>query len=203
MDLILHHSFVSRIARAVRSCAPFRRNAAILALALFAMAGNSNAGERVSIEAGVGNFVDVIGIGIASEEWKRWSVGQDWSLSLHGLGRISFWRGRAEHSENEHLVDLGAAPVLRLEGSSARAFTPYLEASIGLNLLSQTRINESRHFSTAFQFGEFLGVGATFGANQRYDVALRVEHVSNGGIKDPNDGLTYGALVFQYKFGNL
>ena len=116
---------------------------------------------------------------------------------------LFFWRARAEHSRDKHLVDLGAAPVPRLEGSSARAFTPYLEASVGLNLLSQTRINESRHFSTAFQFGEFLGLGATFGANRRYDVALRVEHVSNSGIKEPNDGLTYSALGFQYQFGNL
>src|SRR5258708_32387680 len=98
MDLIPHRSFVSRIARAVRSCAPFRWNAVILALALFAMAGNSNAMERVAIETGVGNFVDVLGIGVNSEDWNRWTVDRDWSLSLHGLGRISFWRGRAEHS---------------------------------------------------------------------------------------------------------
>jgi hypothetical protein len=153
------------------------------------------------VETGVGNFVDVIGIGVDSAEWKRWSVGQDRSLSLYGLGRISFWRGRAGHSQDEHMVDLGAAPVLRLEGNSGREFTPYLEASVGLNLLSQTRINESRQFSTAFQFGEFLGLGTTFGENRRYDVALRVEHVSNGGIKKPNDGLTYGALVLHYRFG--
>jgi lipid A 3-O-deacylase len=79
-------------------------------------------------------------------------------------------------------------------------FAPYLEASVGLHLLSHTQINETRQFSTAFQFGEFLGAGVAFGDNYRYDIALRIQHVSNGGIKNPNDGLTYGALVFQYRF---
>jgi lipid A 3-O-deacylase len=187
----------------IRRCALWRAAALwawiIVGSVLYATPGYCQ--DRVAVETGVGNFVDVVGIGVDSAEWKRWSVGQDWSLSLYGLGRVSFWRGRADHSRDEHMVDIGAAPVLHLEESSAREFTPYLEASVGLNLLSQTRINESRQFSTAFQFGEFLGLGATFGEKRRYDVALRVEHVSNGGIKKPNDGLTYGALVFQYRIG--
>jgi hypothetical protein len=27
-----------------------------------------------------------------------------------------------------------------------------------------------------------------------------VQHVSNGGIRNPNDGLTYGSVMFGYNF---
>jgi len=183
-----------------RWCTPVQCAGLLLAVVLLAVPDNSAAMGRIAVEAGVGNYVDVVGVGIGSEDWKQWSPGQDWSLSLYGLARASFWRGHDHH--NEDVVDLSAAPVLRLERISAGTFAPYVEASIGLHLLSHTRINETRQFSTAFQFGEFLGVGVTFGDNRRYDVALHVQHVSNGGIKNPNDGLTYGAVVFQYRFGN-
>jgi hypothetical protein len=123
------------------------------------------------------------------------------------LVRVAVWRGasvllgRRRPAQRERKgVDVSAAPVLHFESDARRAFFPYREASVGLHLLSDTRINEERQFSTAFQFGEFLGVGAKFGENRQYDVAVRIEHVSNGGIKKPNDGLTYAALVIQYQF---
>jgi len=172
----------------------------LLAAALLASAGESNA-MRVGIQAGVGNYVDILGVGIGSEDWNQWSAGENWALSVYGVAGASYWQGN-HHGQNADLVDLSAAPVLRLERNSSGKVAPYIEASIGLHLLSHTRINETRQFSTAFQFGEFLGVGMTFGEERRYDVALRVEHVSNGGIKNPNDGLTFGAVVFQYRFGN-
>jgi len=159
--------------------------------------------ERISAELGMGNYVDVVGVGVGTSDLGRWSVGEDWFLSVYGVGKIAYWRGDSHHSGNDDLLDLSGAPVLRLERSGTWAFEPYLEASIGLHLLSHTRINEDRQFSTGFQFGEFLGFGVTFGEAHRYDLSLRVQHVSNGGIRNPNDGLTYGALVLQYRFGQV
>ena len=167
----------------------------LFGLALWATAEELRA-QRVEVDAGVGNYVDVVGVGIGTDDWKRWSIGGNWSISLYAMAWVSYWRGNAAHD----LVDLSVAPVLRLEDRMRSTFAPYLEASVGLHLLSHTQINETRQFSTAFQFGEFLGAGVAFGDHYRYDIALRIQHVSNGGIKNPNDGLTYGALVFQYRF---
>ena len=88
--------------------------------------------------------------------------------------------------------------MARLEYSAGGSLIPYIEVSIGLNLLSQTQINEDRDFSTGLQFGEFLGAGVSFGGRHQFDIGLRLQHVSNGGIKNPNDGLTYGAPVIRY-----
>lgn len=52
----------------------------------------------------------------------------------------------------------------------------------------------------AFQFGEFVGVGALYGRRNEFQLGARLQHVSNGGIKRPNDGLTYGMLALNYRF---
>ena len=64
--------------------------------------------------------------------------------------------------------------MFRLDRGLASGVAPYPEASVGVNLLSSTRINDDREFSTAFQFGEFLGAGVAFGARRQYDLGLRV-----------------------------
>jgi len=193
----------TRLNPAPPSISQLARRPALLLLTrllLFGLAYCATVGElhaqRIEVDAGVGNYVDIVGVGFGTDDLKRWSIGGNWSISLYAMAWGAYWRGNAEHD----LADLSVAPVVRLENRMGSAFAPYLEASIGLHLLSHTQINEIRQFSTAFQFGEFLGAGVAFGNNYRYNIALRVQHVSNGGIKNPNDGLTYGALVFQYQF---
>jgi hypothetical protein len=41
--------------------------------------------------------------------------------------------------------------------------------------------------------------GVSFGGRHQSDIGLGVQHVSNGGIKNPNDGLTHGALMIRYR----
>ena len=94
---------------------------------------------------------------------------------------------------------MSAYPVLRLDRYAGAACTSYVEAAVGAHLLSRTRIND-RRFSTAFQFGEFAGAGCALDERRQFDVAVRVQHVSNGSIKKPYPGFTYGSIVFQYKF---
>ena len=65
----------------------------------------------------------------------------------------------------------------------------------GRSLLSTTRINNDRIFSTALQLGEVLAVGVAFGHNNAYEVRLFGQHVSDGGIKLPNWGLTYPGIA--------
>ena len=108
------------------------------------------------------------------------------------MGSIANWRAR-EHTEHKELWDFGIAPVLRLQRST-EGTVPYLEASLGVHLLSKRHINGNREFSTAFQFGEFVGAGLLFGARQNVGLGLRLQHVSNGGIKNPNPGLSFASV---------
>jgi hypothetical protein len=65
----------------------------------------------------------------------------------------------------ESTADLGITPVFRVARGAL-----YLEAAIGLHLV-QRRISASRVFSTAFQFGDHVGIGWHSG---RWDFAARL-----------------------------
>ena len=77
---------------------------------------------------------------------------------------------------------------------------PYVEAAIGFHLLSDQRVNFRRRFSTSFQYGDHLGVGARFGGRQRWDASFRLQHLSNGGLARPNPGINFVQLRLQYHF---
>ena len=55
-------------------------------------------------------------------------------------------------------------------------------------------------FSSNFQFGDHVAGGVRFGDKGQYDVQLRLQHLSNGGIKHPNPGINFAILGFQYHF---
>ena len=74
-----------------------------------------------------------------------------------------------------------------------------VEGGIGIHLLFHTRIDE-RGLSTAFQIGEFVGTGLNFGDHGEYGVGVRIPHISNGCIKQPNDGATFGEVRISYRW---
>ena len=50
-----------------------------------------------------------------------------------------------------------------------------------------------------FNFGDHLAVGRSFGVQREHELALRVQHFSNGGIKEPNPGETFLQLRYVYR----
>jgi hypothetical protein len=170
---------------------------ALAALALYAASGWAQFLTRFSVEAGAGNYVDVAGVGVGTADLVQGTLGENWSWSVFGLARAAYWRGNG--AENRELADLSVAPVAHLERRMSSKVALYVDGSVGFHLLSHTKVNEGREFSTAFQFGEFIELGFAFGPGHRYNVGLRLQHVSNGGIRNPNDGLSYGTVVFQYR----
>ena len=62
--------------------------------------------------------------------------------------------------------------------------------------ITATRINNDRQFGISFQFGEIGAVGVAFGENNRYELKLFVQHVSNGNINRENWGQTTPGITF-------
>src|SRR5689334_12589688 len=93
-----------------------------------------------------------------------WRAGVQWDWSRkHPLGPHLQWGGYWEASGGQwtngvRVTDLGFAPVFRLERSEG-GFVPYLEAAIGLHLLSQVHLSAHRTSGTHFQFGDHAGLG--------------------------------------------
>jgi hypothetical protein len=62
------------------------------------------------------------------------------------------------------------------------------------------RAVQQRHnrLSTHFQFGDHIATGYVFDNN--WEVALKLQHFSNGGYKKPNTGINYIEVKAAYHF---
>jgi hypothetical protein len=163
-----------------------------------ALAQPALAVDTVFASIGGDRHIAVFDVGIGWAPWWSMPLEDDRQLSLRGIGSISYWVAPDNH-DHHSLFAFGAYPILRLDLKPMGAIVPYIEAAIGINALTHTWI-ENRRMSTAFQFGEFVGVGISFGDKRQFDLGARYQHVSNADIKRPNDGLTYASIVFQYRF---
>ena len=159
--------------------------------------GTAGAIDGVAVELGRGDGTDMARIAVQSDWQKRWFQGTNWHLGGYwdlGLGQ---WHRDAAAGQNENITEVGLTPVFRLQQNDKRG--AYAEAGIGLHLLSRTSVGDKR-FSTAFQFGDHVGVGYRFGAKGAYDVSYRYQHLSNAGIKQPNNGINFNQIRLQYHF---
>mgnify|MGYP000974007303 CR=1 FL=1 len=123
--------------------------------------------------------------------------GDAWRLRLRHEGVLAAWHV----PQARDVVELGYSPVLRLERplADSRA-TFFVEGSIGARLLSHTRVGPDHDMSTAFQFSDELRAGWTWGDQGRHTAGLRLQHLSNLGIKEPNPGINFWQLYYRYRF---
>lgn len=91
------------------------------------------------------------------------------------------------------------APTLRLR--LAESFSRwFVEGGIGISYSDVLYQRNNRKFSTRFNFVNHLGFGASLGNSRNQEIVLRVQHVSNGGIKSPNPGENNVQLRYAYAF---
>ncbi|WP_025916337.1 acyloxyacyl hydrolase [Herminiimonas sp. CN] len=157
------------------------------------MQTSSYAVDSASFEVATGNKTQIVRIG-AQWNWadKWWQsnnshIGGYWDLTL------AQWRGTRYQNRpdaTQNITDIGITPVFRFQHDSKTG--PYAEAGIGAHLLSHAYDNNGRSFSTAFQFGDHIGIGYVF--SNKLDLGLKVQHFSNGGIKHPNSGANFAVL---------
>src|SRR5690349_22221760 len=145
-----------------------------------------------------GAFVAIYGGGVSWDLKERPAARDESGLGIRLDAQVSYWLGKGQPTPNDHVWDFSATPVFRWTFAKPDSPRLFVEGGLGVHLLSATRINNDRIFSTAFQFGEMLGVGTAFGPRNAYEVRLFVQHVSNGRIKLPNWGLTYPGITFSY-----
>jgi lipid A 3-O-deacylase len=164
---------------------------------LWALAAPSHAIDGVSVEGGRGDGTDMFRVGVQWDWNKRWMQGQQWHLGGYWDLAAGYWHRSSLPGFNEDLFDVGLTPVFRIQRNDLRG--PYLEAGIGFHFLSRTSLGDKR-FSTSFQFGDHIGAGLRFGAKGQYDFGYRFQHLSNAGIKRPNNGINFHQVRFQYHY---
>ncbi|MFD1709388.1 acyloxyacyl hydrolase [Ottowia sp. GY511] len=169
------------------------------ALGLGAMSSQA-AGPDWTLVGGASDESSVKQVGVIAG-WTRpeplWQ-GDTWRLRLrHEAVAIGWHVPRARD-----LIEVGYSPVFRLErplsGGGGRSF--FFEGAIGVRLLSHTRVSQEHRMSTAFQFADMLGLGMQWGREGQSTLGLRVQHLSNLGIKKPNPGINFLQLYYTHRF---
>ncbi|KQV91750.1 hypothetical protein ASC87_06665 [Rhizobacter sp. Root1221] len=188
---------------------PLSRHALAAALSLLLLPVAAQAGDtgsrwaptRVFVQLGVAEHASAAVVG-AVWDWS-WQRDVGWGR-LTGYWDISFGRwasDSADRTTSSHawVTQLGITPVVRLY---PRGPGPgwYLEGGIGANVLLPIYRTEDKRFSTSFNFGDHLALGRTFGDRGEHDVAVRFQHFSNAGIKEPNPGEDFLQLRYSHRF---
>lgn len=149
--------------------------------------------------------------GFADSDTKTLTVGLMWPWARHwplfdgrlggywevGVGQ---WRIPArDGAPSQDVTQLSFTPTLRWRpGDGASPW--FIEGAIGLTLVAPIYRNGSTRFSTKFNFADHVAVGRNFGSRRRHELALRLEHVSNGGIRHPNPGENFLQVRYAWRW---
>ncbi len=173
------------------------------------MTTRASAVDGVFIEYGRGNasvissasMVKMYRVGALWNWHKSWLNDGAWHVTGSWEASLGSWRGFKPDANNQTVTDIGITPVFRLEQKEGSGMTPYLEAGVlGIHLISPTSIYSGRNFSTALQFGDALGFGVSLGERRQFDLGYRFQHLSNGNIKRPNNGVDFNQIHLVYRF---
>ncbi len=173
------------------------RMACVALLGGLLVSGSAAAVDGVSFELGQGDGADMGRVGLQWNWNKQWLKGDQWHVGGYWDLSLGHWKRDALPGQNDNLTEIGLTPTFRLQQNDGRGL--YGEAAIGFHLLSNTSLGPKR-FSTSFQFGDHLGMGYRFGTKGAFDLGLRYQHLSNGSIKRPNNGINFTQVRLQYWF---
>ncbi len=145
---------------------------------------------------GYGNGTDIYGVQAV------WTPPGDYEflnrdeLRLRLSAQVSRWEARDSQAQYRSLTDGNVMAELHSWLAPLASVRPFVEAGFGFHLLSHVHIAD-RDMTTAFNFGSQAAAGLLFGESGRYELSILIHHASNGRIKQPNDGLTYGGIRFR------
>ena len=154
--------------------------------------------DSFSVEYGSGPQQRMGRIAFQSDWDKQWFAGNGRHLSGYWEGNLALWRLNSYENvrgRNKNIGVIGFTPVFRYQNDNKLGW--YGEIGIGVNLFSTLYKNEDKELSTAFQFGDHIGIGYT---TQKWDFGLKYQHYSNASIKSPNAGANWFIAKAAYRF---
>ncbi len=180
---------------------PFSRWRTLAAAALISgLSAAAHADPAVHVAFGRDSDHDInkYEVGLNWDSGFAWGNPQGWLLNLQWEVALAEWNPRSG-TNRQNVTEIGFSPILRLEKRGA-ALTPFVEISVGARLLSHASTSDEHRYGSAFQFADMAGVGVTFGSRRQGEAGFRYQHVSNGGIKQPNPGTTFYMGYLRYRF---
>ena len=164
-----------------------------------AFAAENGLVDSASFEFGSGAKVRMARVAVQSNWDARWFVSNGRHLSGYWDVSAAYMRGSAYGNvdgQRQNIGVIGFTPVFRYEREDKLGW--YIEGGIGANLFSELYDNYDNRLSTAFQFGDHLGIG--YVSPNKWDFGLKVQHFSNASIKRPNSGVNLLIASARYSF---
>lgn len=122
------------------------------------------------------------------QPWRQPAAGR----LAYGVGsEVAYWEYGADN-----LIQVSLFPIVQYSAHPGTGFQPFVFAGVGPSWISDTRLGP-RNLSSEFQFSSRAGIGLAKG---RHYVAAEARHLSNGGIKQPNEGISSWTLSYGYRF---
>lgn len=159
---------------------------------------NALKSDRMILESGGGEGVNVI------RAAAQWDYEKDilnflgFSLGTYLQFDCAKWQSTRNSSQDGGNNSIGFTPVFRFL-RHANLATIYIDTSIGVAFISHSQINDL-NFGSNFQFSDSLGVGAMFGERRQWGVGYKFNHMSNNGIKTPNNGINFHLVSLSYQY---
>jgi len=173
--------------------------AALLALAMAAATARADGPFTAFIaEGGVtvhGTYSFTAGVAWPSK-WRHTSQSGVWTAQAEFF--VSHWSAKLD-GHRESFTQVGLSPILRYRFDHGRSDW-FAEGGIGLSYIDGLYQRDHKRFSTRFNFHDSIGFGRSFGANREHELGLRISHVSNAGIKEPNPGENFVQLRYARVF---
>lgn len=158
-----------------------------------------HAADSMSIEFASGNETQMARLGVQWKWDRQWWQSKGTNLGGYWDLTVARWHGTRFQNmldSVQNITSIGITPVFRYQNDSLKGF--YAEGGIGMHYLSEHYNNNGRQLSTNFQFGDHLGIGYVF--QNGIELGLKVQHFSNGGIKEPNSGVNFAVARLSYPF---
>ncbi len=136
----------------------------------------------------------------ATWDWaNKWALGGG-QLTGYWEASMSEWSyPSADGRKTAWLGQVGLVPVFRFRPTSGTS-PWFFEAGVGFTLMTSLYETDRKRFSTTFNFADHLAVGRNFGPRNEHEISLRLQHFSNGGIKEPNPGENFVQLRYSFRF---
>jgi lipid A 3-O-deacylase len=128
--------------------------------------------------------------------WRRVSYSGEWTAYTELF--VSHWEAKSQGRHHGY-TQVGLSPVVRYRFDHGRSDW-FAEGGIGLSYIDGLYQRDTKRFSTRFNFHDTIGVGRSFGAHREHELSLRLAHVSNAGIKEPNPGENFVQLRYARQF---
>lgn len=154
--------------------------------------------DRISMELGGGEHVNVVRVGA------EWDWNDDlmtvfgWDLSTYWQLEFSRWQSTRDASQDGANVTAGLIPMFRFTGNKGY-FQPYLDVGVGISFFTVSQL-EDHEFGSNFQFTDLFVLGARFGKRHQWALSYKFQHYSNGAVRVPNQGINFNFLTLSYKY---